>query len=45
MGDTKVKIAIEEEDDAWDILDDDFTNEVEEEINNTVEEDFLGENK
>ena len=45
VGDTKVKIAIEEDEDAWDILDDDFTSDVEEEINNTVKEDFIDENK
>lgn len=45
VGDAKVKIAIEEDEDAWDILDDDFTSEVEKEIDNSVKEDFIDEKK
>jgi len=45
VGDTKVKIAIEEEEDAWDILDDDFDDNIENEIDNSVKEDFIKEEK
>ena len=38
VGDTKVKIAIEEEEDAWDILDDDYDDEIDKEIDNSVKE-------
>ena len=41
VGDTKVKIAIEEDDDAWDILEDDYDDEVDKEIDNSVKEDFI----
>ena len=44
VGDTKVKIAIEEED-AWDILDDDYDDEIDKEIDNSVKEDFIKEEK
>ena len=45
VGDTKVKIAIEEDEDAWDILDDDYTEEIEKEINDNVKEDFIKDEK
>ena len=45
VGDTKVKIAIEEDEDAWDILDDDYSNEIEKEIETSVKEDFIKEEK
>ena len=45
VGDTKVKIAIEEEEDIWDILDDDYNDDIEKEIENTVKEDFIKEEK
>lgn len=45
VGDTKVKIAIEEDEDAWDILDDDYDEEVDKEIDDTVKEDFIKEEK
>ena len=45
VGDTKVKIAIEEEEDAWDILDDDYDDEIDKEIDNSVKEDFIKEEK
>jgi len=45
VGDTKVKIAIEEDEDAWDILDDDYDDEVEKEIESNVKEDFIKEEK
>lgn len=47
VGDTKVKIAVDEEDDDdWDIImDDKEENEVMQEINNSVEENFINEEK
>ena len=45
VGDTKVKIAIEEEEDVWDILDDDYDEKIDDEINNNVKEDFIKEEK
>ena len=45
VGDTKVKIAIEEDEDAWDILDDDYNDEIEKEIDANVKEDFIKEEK
>ena len=42
VGDTKVKIAIEEDEEPWDIIpDDNLSNEVEKEIDNSVKEDYL----
>ena len=38
VGDTKVKIAIEEDDDAWDIIDDEYDEETSKEIDNNVKE-------
>jgi len=43
VGDTKVKIAIEEDDDVWDILEDDFDEEISKEIDNSVTENFIKE--
>lgn len=45
VGDTKVKIAIEEDEDAWDILDEDYNDEIDKEIENNVKEDFIDEKK
>ena len=45
VGDTKVKIAIEEDEDAWDILDDDYNEKIDKEIENNVKEDFIKEDK
>lgn len=45
VGDTKVKIAIEEDEDAWDILDDDYDEEVDKEIEANVKEDFIKDEK
>ena len=45
VGDTKVKIAIEEDEDAWDILDDDYDDEIDKEIDNNVKEDFIKDEK
>lgn len=41
VGETKVKIAIEEDEDPWDIIDDDFTEEEEKAIDEEVNEDYL----
>ena len=41
VGETKVKIAIEEDEDPWDIIDDDFTKEEEKEIDEEVNENYL----
>lgn len=41
VGETKMKIAIEEEEDPWDEIDDDVTEEVEKEIENSVTEDYI----
>ena len=41
VGDTKVKIAIEEDEDPWDEISEEYTPEVEQEIDNTVKEDFI----
>lgn len=42
VGDTKVKIAIDEDEDEWDIIDDDVNQEeVEKQIDEQVQEEFL----
>lgn len=41
VGETKMKIAIEEEEDPWDEIDDEVTEEVEQEIENNVTEDYI----
>ena len=42
VGDTKVKIAIEDGEEPWDIIpDDNLSSEVEKEIDNSVKEDYL----
>lgn len=41
VGETKVKIAIEEEEDPWDIIDDDFTENESKEIDEEVNENYL----
>lgn len=41
VGETKVKIAIEEDEDPWDIIDDDLTEEDEKVIDEEVNEDYL----
>ena len=43
VGETKMKIAIEEEEEPWEELDDDITEEVEKEIDDTVSEDYINE--
>lgn len=41
VGETKMKIAIEDEEDPWDEIDDEVTEEVEQEIENSVTEDYI----
>lgn len=41
VGETKMKIAIEEEEDPWDEIDDEVTEDVEKEIENNVTEDYI----
>ena len=41
VGDTKVKIAIEEDEDPWDIIDEDLTEEDEKAIDNEINENYL----
>lgn len=43
VGDTKVKVAIEEEEEPWDLLDEDYNEEVEKEIENSINKDYLKE--
>ena len=44
VGDTKVKVAIEEDEDPWDVIEDtEYTEEVDKEIDNNVKEDYLKE--
>lgn len=41
VGDTKMKIAIEDDEEPWDILDDDITDETLKEIDESVDENYL----
>lgn len=41
VGDTKVKIMVEEDEDKWEVFDDVVTKDVEKEIDESVNEDFL----
>ena len=41
VGETKVKIAIEEDEEPWDEIDDDVTEEIEQEIDNSIQEEYL----
>lgn len=44
VGDTKIKVAIEEEEEPWDLIEDtEYTEEVEKEIDNSVKENYLKE--
>ena len=44
VGDTKVKIAVEDDEEPWDIIDDDEYNEkIEKEIDNSVSDDYIKE--
>ena len=41
VGETKVKIAIEEDEEPWDEIDDDVTEEIEQEIDSSIQEEYL----
>ena len=41
VGDTKVKIAIEDDEEPWDVIEDEVTDEVDKEIENSVDENFI----
>jgi len=41
VGETKVKIAIEEDEEPWDEIDDDVTEEIEKEIESSIQEEYL----
>ena len=41
VGETKVKIAIEEDEEPWDEIDDDVTEELEQEIDSSIQEEYL----
>lgn len=42
VGDTKIKVAIEENEEPWDIIDDNtYNDKIENEINNNIKEDYL----
>lgn len=41
VGETKVKIAIEEDEEPWDEIDDDITEELEQEIESSIQEEYL----
>ena len=41
VGETKVKIAIEEDEEPWDEIDDEVTEEIEQEIDSTIKENYI----
>lgn len=41
VGETKVKIAIEEDEEPWEDIDDEITEEIEKEIDNSINEEFI----
>lgn len=41
VGETKMKIAIEDDEDPWDEIEDEITEEIEKEIENTVDENYI----
>ena len=41
VGDTKVKIAVEEDEDSWDTLDEEYNSDVEKDIEASVKEDYI----
>lgn len=45
VGEKKIKIAIEEDEDEWDLIEDDVDDEVLNEIDNEVNEDYIKEDK
>lgn len=44
VGDTKVKIAVEEDEEPWDVIDDDLSSQIDDEIDNSVNENFINTN-
>jgi spore coat protein E len=45
VGDTKIKVAIEEDEEPWDLIEDtEYTEEVDKEIDNSIKEEYLKEN-
>ena len=45
VGDTKIKVPIEEDEDPWDLIDDnEYTEEISKEIDSSVKENYLKEN-
>lgn len=45
VGEKKIKIAIEEDEDEWDLIEDDVDDEVLNEIDKEVNEDYIKEDK
>lgn len=45
VGDTKVKIAIEEDEEPWDEIPEEFTEEIEQEISNSVDPNYIKNDK
>ncbi len=46
VGDTKIKVAVEEDEEPWDLIEDtEYNKKIEEEINQSVEENYLENNK
>lgn len=44
VGDTKIKVAVEDDEEPWDLIEDEeYTDEVEQEIEKSVQEDYLDE--
>lgn len=41
VGETKVKISVEEDEEPWDVIDDDYTEDVSKDIDEEVKEDYL----
>ena len=41
VGDTKIKIAVEEDEEPWDVIEDEVTDEVDKEIDKNVDENFI----
>ena len=46
VGDTKIKVAVSEDEEPWDIIDEsEYSEETEKEINQTIKEDYLSKNE
>ena len=44
VGDTKVKVAVEDDEEPWDVIEDtEYTSDIEKEIDNSIEENYLKE--